>query len=135
MKDDVSIGKRLLVLRIALPFLLVCVEALAQGGIGTGEMPEQRAVRDCLAAYKTAILNGDGNAALPLVTRSTVRHYGHWRDLALNAQEQKVRQLPVIDKFMVLRLRHQVGGEAVRKMTPETLDDPKNKSSFGKLIA
>ncbi len=111
-------------LRFAALLLLLVTRAemlQAQGGIGSGEAPDQRAVRDSFAAYKAALMREDGRAAAPLVTEGTVRYYGRMRDLALKGQEAEVKQLSAMNKFIVLRMRHQVGLESLRNMSDEDM--------------
>lgn len=87
-------------------FILVFVGVGAQRA--TEESGDARAVRATFAAYKTAILARKGTESAGLVSGATLRHFGRLNNLALRGSEREVRKLPFIDKFIVLRLRHQV---------------------------
>jgi hypothetical protein len=74
------------------------------------------AVREAYDRYAKALLAKDGRAAAAAVDRATIAYYGRVRDLALDGDATTVRKAPAVDKIVILRLRHQVGREAVERM-------------------
>lgn len=82
---------------------------------------DEELVRRAFAAYKTAILQQDGESAVALVNKATLEYYAHMMDMALEAPEPDVRRLTPVNKIMVLSLRHRVPIGDLRSMTPERL--------------
>ena len=66
------------------------------------------AVRSAFKAYQQALLEKDGAAAAAIVDRGTVEYYQRMRDLAVGGKPADVKKLPLMDKLIVLRMRHQV---------------------------
>jgi hypothetical protein len=88
-------------------WVLVALGLALGAGCG-GSAADQKAVRDCFAAYREAILSQRGNDAVERVNQATVDYYERVRGLALSAPEQEVRKLPLYDRMMVLLLRHRL---------------------------
>lgn len=88
--------------------LLLCV-VVARAGLAD----DATEVRACYDAYKTAILAKDGPAAVALVDSRTLAYYGRVREMALKLPAADTRKLPLLDKLMVLTLRHRVPVEKV----------------------
>lgn len=62
-------------------------------------------VRGVFAAYRSAILDGRGDEAARLLSKSTHSYYDEARRLALSGDAQTVKALPLIDQMQVLMLR------------------------------
>jgi hypothetical protein len=69
---------------------------------------EEKLVRETFSNYKNAILTDKGDEAVNYVDSRTVAYYGKILDLVRNASADDVRNLPIMDKFMVLTVRHKV---------------------------
>jgi hypothetical protein len=88
----------------------------AQGSQSEGEL-----IRQAFLTYKAAILQHQGQSAVPLVNRATLQYYAQMKAIALEGQEKEVRQLTPVNKTMVLILRHRVPVGDLRGMTSEEL--------------
>jgi hypothetical protein len=64
-------------------------------------------VRAAFERYRAAAEARDGAAAVALVTPASQAYYQRLRDLALNAPRAEVAALPMADRLMVFRLRHE----------------------------
>ena len=82
---------------------------------------EEQAVRDCYIAYKTAILDGDGQAAARHVSASTIAYYKKMLDLVFSASVAETQVLPLLDRMTVVLVRAQVDPELLRVMTGKGL--------------
>jgi hypothetical protein len=67
---------------------------------------EEEAVRKTFNNYKSAILNDQGAVAIKYVDRNTLRYYNDVLQLVKHADSAKVAALPIMDKMMVLLIRH-----------------------------
>lgn len=72
--------------------------------------------RQAFQRYREALLAKDGPAAAAAVDRETLAYYARMRDLALAGDAGTIRRLPVVDKLIVVRLRHEVGRATVERM-------------------
>jgi hypothetical protein len=84
-----------------------------------GSQSELELIRQAFLTYKAAILQQQGQSAVPLVNRATLQYYERMKALALEGQEKEVRRLTPVNKVMVLILRHRVPVDDLRGMTPE----------------
>jgi hypothetical protein len=66
------------------------------------------AVHKAYAKYQLALLSNSSENGAEAVDRGTIAYYQRMRDLALEGSEPVVRALPLMDKIVVLRLRHEV---------------------------
>ena len=66
------------------------------------------AAKATFEAYQTALLKKDGPGAAALVDRGTVDYYQRMRDLAVAGPAAQVKRLALLDKLMLLRMRHQI---------------------------
>ncbi len=102
--------RRLLTLvLVALPFVAVAPSALLPAA-GPG------AVRDSFAAYKQALIEGDGRAASRLTASDTHRYLLQSLERALIMNEAALRALPLVDQIAVLLLRHNMPPAELRAM-------------------
>jgi hypothetical protein len=86
-----------------------------------GSQSEAELIRQAFLTYKAAILQQQGQSAVPLVNRATLQYYARMKALALEGQEKEVRQLTPVNKVIVLLLRRRVPVGDLREMTPEEL--------------
>jgi hypothetical protein len=69
---------------------------------------DAKAVKSTFKAYQTALVKRDGAGAAAVVDRGTIAYYQRVRDLAVAGKADEVKKLPLLDKLMVVRMRHQV---------------------------
>jgi hypothetical protein len=69
---------------------------------------DAKAVKSTFKAYQNALLKKDGPGAAAVVDRGTIAYYQRVRDLAVSGKPDEVKKLPILDKLMVVRMRHQV---------------------------
>ena len=67
--------------------------------------------------YKEAVIKQDGKAALPVISQGTLNYFGQTLKHALESSREDVEKLRTADKLLVLRARHQVPAETLRKMS------------------
>jgi hypothetical protein len=99
--------------------LLACL-GLLLAGCGA-EVPQEEsnakaetAIRACFAAYKAAILEGDGEAAAVEVDAATIAYYEKMLELSLDASAEETKRLPLMDRMTVLIVRARVEPELLR---------------------
>lgn len=74
-------------------------------------------VRASFQRYVAALAARDGLAAVTLVTPTSLAHQERLRDLALRAPRAEVQALPMADRLMVLRLRHEFTAAELRPLS------------------
>jgi hypothetical protein len=79
------------------------------------------AIRSTYANYGNALLNLDGDEAVKYVAASTIEYYGQMNDIALTGSESDVKALPVMDKMLVLTLRHMADPQLLSAMTADEM--------------
>ena len=67
--------------------------------------------------YKAALAARDGAAAVALVTPASHAHHERVRDLALRAPRAEVEALPLTDRLLVFRLRHEFTADELRPLS------------------
>lgn len=91
-------------------------------------------VRATFDRYRQAALAHDGTTAASVVTPGSLDYYQHMRDLALDAPRGQVDALPMADRLLVLRLRHEFdaaelqplsGADLIRTSIEEAWSSPK----------
>lgn len=68
---------------------------------------EEQAIRACFKNYLEAVAKKDGKTAASLITTPSTKFYGSILNLALNADEAKLRQQRFYRKMMALLVRHE----------------------------
>lgn len=82
---------------------------------------DSQAIKECFDSYKESILNQNGKAAVEKVDSYTLAYYDRILTLSLKGQETEVRNLSVIDKTIVLIIRHRVESQILKQMNAESL--------------
>src|SRR6478672_3779017 len=95
--------------------LLAAALALSTPDAGTAHADEA-AVLSAFKAYQTALLNKDGTRCVTLVDSGTIKYYQRMRDLAVSGRAAEVKKLDLMDKVVVVRMRHEVSLAALKKM-------------------
>ncbi len=80
-----------------------------------------KAVKSNFSRYKSAIRNNNGSAASKLVSQSTIDYYTRIKKIALSGPAPQVRNLGVVDKLIVLTLRHRVPRSRLDSMSGKDL--------------
>jgi hypothetical protein len=92
-----------MVLLVAAALMLSTPEAGAPKAHG-----QEAAILSAFKAYQAALLKKDGPRCATLVDRATIDYYQRMRDLAVKGSAADVRKLGLMDKLVVVRMRHQV---------------------------
>ena len=94
---------------IALLFFVFCHFSIAQN-------KEELFVRKCFENYKQAILADQGENAIKFVDKKTINYYTKMLDKIKKADSLEVNSLGIIDKIMVLSIRHQASKKEIQSM-------------------
>ena len=94
---------------IALLFFIFCHFSIAQN-------KEELLVRKCFEHYKQAILEDQGENAIKFVDKKTINYYTKMLDKIKKADSLEVNSLGIIDKIMVLSIRHQASKKEIQSM-------------------
>lgn len=82
-----------------------------------GQTADEKAVLASFDAYKEAILASDGKEAVTHVDQNTLAYYSEMLELSISADSSTVDGLGLMDKLMVMTVRHRVPAEEVREMS------------------
>ena len=85
-----------------------------------GANDEQQVV-DCFIAYKESLKKQDGKKALDLINQKSLQYYDSMVKLSVNGSEKEVKKLRMIDRMMVLIIRHKIDGKTLLKMSGKDL--------------
>jgi len=86
-----------------------------------GQESEEKLVRKSFENYKFAILNDKGDEAVKYVDSRTIKYYSDILDLVKTADSSKVESLSILDKLMVLVVRHRTSREEIFKFDGKSL--------------
>jgi len=81
----------------------------------SAQTPDQDAVKQSFIRYKSAILNDNGEEAVRYVDSKTINYYSKLLDLVKSADSVSVEGLSLLDKLMVLIVRHRTPKEKIMK--------------------
>ncbi|MBI1742490.1 hypothetical protein HYR54_05415 [Candidatus Acetothermia bacterium] len=87
---------------------------------GWGPSNGEAAVRASFNSYKAALKAHDGKAAVTFVDKNTLNYYDKMLDLALRGTRESVLELSILDKLMVLTIRHNLPLELVKQMSSKS---------------
>ncbi|WP_193370619.1 hypothetical protein [Pelagibius marinus] len=93
---------------IAALVMLLAAPAVAQS--------DPAAVQESFAAYKQALIDGDGAKASALTSSDTHAFLKQTLDRALTMEAAEVQALPLLDQISILMLRHNMKAEQLREM-------------------
>lgn len=82
---------------------------------------DESQVRATFSRYKSAILHDNPDDALEYVDSRTVAYYSKVLDLVKHAGESDVKALPLLDKLMVLTVRHKMEREELLSFDGKSL--------------
>jgi len=112
------------------PVRLALMLAIALAAGCSGEPKPAQQITELFNEFRTAISNRDGFAAVGLVTSKSLQKYEEYRDLALNADEATLRELPPADLLQTLLLRHRFTAEQLEQTTGPQLLASQIESGF-----
>lgn len=72
----------------------------------TAQKSEERQIRNAFDNYKSAILNDKGVEAVKVVDSRTISYYSEILTHVLDADSNRIESLSLLDKLMVLTIRH-----------------------------
>lgn len=72
---------------------------------------DKQQIRACFTKYKTSILNDEGDAAITCLDSRTLQYYQDISDKARQADSTEISNLELMDKLMVLTMRHRTSKE------------------------
>jgi hypothetical protein len=72
-------------------------------------------------SYKSSILNDKGDEAINYVDTRTIKYYDKLLELIKTADSLAIEQSSILDKYMILAIRHTVEKEKLLKMTGREL--------------
>jgi hypothetical protein len=82
---------------------------------------EDTAVLNTFRGYKDAVLSGSGERAVNFVAKKTLDYYAELKDLALYGRAEQVKSLTLMDRLMIISLRHRIQPAALKAMSPKEL--------------
>ncbi|HEY4539108.1 MAG TPA: hypothetical protein VIG94_03735 [Faecalibacter sp.] len=80
---------------------------------------EEKAKKEIVKAfetYKKGILSGDSKTAIAQLDKNSINYYQEVLDISLRADSAQINQLEVLDKLIVLSVKHKVPKEELIKM-------------------
>jgi len=94
--------------KIAVLFLMIVLSFSS-----FAQRKEKKLVREAFDNYKSAILNDKGEEAVNYVDSRTISYYSDILDKTKNADSLALDSLDVMDKLMVLSIRHRTSKEKI----------------------
>lgn len=95
-------------------FVIITITVVAQE-------KDEELVRKNFESYSNALINGKGEEAVNYVDSHTLQYYNDIVEQARDADSLKVESLPLLDKIMVLLVRHRVTKEDLLKFDGKAL--------------
>lgn len=95
-------------------FLILTISVVAQ-------VSDEALLRKNFDSYKTFYNNGNGEEAVKFVDSRTIKYYDDIAEIIKNADSLKVESLSLLDKTMVLTIRHTVSKENILAFNGKTL--------------
>jgi len=102
-----------------MPLLIAAALGVALVSVDTGATAgadDAAAVKAAFKTYQAALLKKDGARAAAGVDRGTIDYFQRMRDLAVAGKASELQKAPIMDKLMVVRIRHQVPAAEVKRM-------------------
>lgn len=78
--------------------------------------PDDEAIRSTFFAYRKAISDKKGDVAASLVTESTIAYYEKSRVAALSMKAAELKKQPLMDRLIVLAIRHRLADKELAKL-------------------
>lgn len=81
--------------------------------VGLAQKKQEKRVRKSFESYKDAILNDKGAKAVACVDSRTIKYYSEILETSKSADSASVNALGLLDKLMVLTIRHRATKEQI----------------------
>jgi len=104
--------------RLRVAVLTISIVALSLSVVGAEESAD---VTAAFSSYKSAILGGDGKAAVAALSAATFEYYEQMRDLALYGSEEEVKALSALDMMQALMLRTRIKPKRLKDLSGREL--------------
>ena len=111
------------IISTAFVMLFSCVSLFAQEDVEP-KVDVAKAKKEILSTFnkfKTAILNNDTKTAITQIDKSSFNYYDEILNTALRADEAQINTLEVLDRLMVLTVKHRVPKQELVKMNGRDL--------------
>ena len=106
---------------LLLPLLLViigCGDATPQD---EPAVDETALVLQAFDDYRNAVIGQKGEEAVKLIDQNTIDYYASMKEMAMEGERDAVDALQVVDKMMVLMLRHRIENALLTSMSPREI--------------
>lgn len=106
------------IITTAFLFLFTMISVFAQED-ETPKIDQTKAKKEIVKTfdtYKKAIINGDSKTAIAQLDKNSIKYYQEILDVSLRADSAQINQLEVLDKLIVLSVKHKVPKEELIKM-------------------
>jgi len=94
---------------------------LVIGQVACGPRGEEKLVLNAFENYKTAILNNEGGDAIKFIDSRTIKYYSDMLELVKTADSKQIETLSILDKMMVLIIRHRCSKEEILNFNGKSL--------------
>ncbi|MDX9852179.1 MAG: hypothetical protein RBS81_00130 [Tenuifilaceae bacterium] len=85
------------------------------------EEKNKELILETFLEYKKAVVDRRGVDALPYIDNSTVDYYQLTVERACNINSNELRKLSLIDKLLIITIRHKFRASEIKKLTGESL--------------
>lgn len=82
---------------------------------------QEKLVRKSFEKYKSSILNDKGEDAVEYVDSKTINYYSDILEVVITADSLKIEALSILDKVMVLAIRHRTENEQIMSFDGKSL--------------
>jgi hypothetical protein len=96
--------------------IIICTVALLCSSIAFCQKKVEKQIRKTFDGYKTAILQEQGVVALNFIDSTTIAYYGQVLEHILTTDSAGISQLPMIDRYTVLMIRHTMTAKQLKTM-------------------
>ena len=93
------------------------IVGIAGCGPQIGAVDDFNAIRACFSAFRDAVETQHGADAVTYVTDDSVERFDAYRQLAISAIEEDLREHPLVEQIEVLRLRYFLTPEELHSFT------------------
>ena len=106
------------IISTAFVFLMTMVSVFAQNE-ETPKIDHTKAKKEIVKVfetYKKSIISGDSKLAISQLDKNSINYYQEILDISLRADSTQINQLEVLDKLIVLSVKHKVPKDQLIKM-------------------
>lgn len=100
---------------------ILFLNVLLSGLLHANAQDEKKAIQTCFKGYKQAILEDRGKDAVGFVDTKTIQYYSNILEAVKTDDSTKVSNASLLDKTMILSIRHRTEPEKILKMDGKDL--------------